>query len=69
MFMQQEVCGVTQNILVRVDASSDAQFFVAVGVLAWLFVIADLVLYSVFTAMYAANSLLPLIVSNLNSII
>ena len=59
----QDVCGAQQKIIFLGDVSSDAQFFVAIGVLSWLYVIATLVLYTVFSPMYSANPLIPVVVS------
>ncbi|KAF2349636.1 Marvel domain [Trinorchestia longiramus] len=59
--LRQPVCGIEQNIIFRGDASSDAQFFVAVGVLALLYVLAALVMYTIFSPMYSANPLLPVL--------
>lgn len=64
LLLTQDVCGNSHNILVRGDASSDASFFVAIGVMSWLYVIAAMVLYTVFSPMYSSNPLLPVIVSS-----
>ncbi|KAG0712572.1 Synaptophysin [Chionoecetes opilio] len=42
------------------DFSSDAGFFVAVGVLAFLYSVAALALYCCFTALYENNDLVPI---------
>ena len=60
----QDVCGSQQHVLLYGNASNDSQFFVAVGVLAWLFVIAALFTYVVFHTNYDNNPLLPVIVSS-----
>jgi len=44
------------------DFSSDAQFFVATGVLSLLYCIAIVLVYIVFDAMYQSTGLLPLAV-------
>jgi hypothetical protein len=44
------------------DFSSDAQFFVATGVLSFLYCIGITVVYIMFDAMYQSNGLLPLAV-------
>ena len=62
--MKQEICGSEQSVSIFGDVSSDAEFFVAIGVIAWLFVIGAIILYTVFSPMYSSNPLLPIAVSN-----
>jgi len=59
--LTQEVCGKAETINLFGNASSDSQFFVAIGVLSWLFVMAALVMYTVFHNTYAGNQLIPLL--------
>lgn len=56
-------CGTKDSLYVEGDFSSDARFFVAVGILAFLYSIVALVLYCFFTALYENNDLVPLGVS------
>lgn len=51
---------------VRGDFSSDARFFVAVGVLALLYVLVAIGLYCFFTALYENKDLVPIAVSVAN---
>jgi hypothetical protein len=44
------------------DFSSDAQFFVATGVLSFLYCIGIIAVYVLFDAVYQSNGLLPLAV-------
>ena len=46
------------------DFSSSAEFYVFIGVMAFLYSIAALVLYIFFDDMYRSNTRLPVIVSN-----
>ncbi|XP_063861615.1 synaptophysin-like isoform X2 [Scylla paramamosain] len=48
------------NLHVEGDFSSDARFFVAVGVLAFLYVLVALGLYCFFNALYENNDLVPI---------
>lgn len=60
-----EVCdGTTQRLYISGDFSSDAEFYVAVGVLAFLYIIGAVVLYCYFSHMYENNPLVPLVVSS-----
>lgn len=52
-----------QTLYIEGDFSSDARFFVAVGVLAFLYTLVAIVLYCFFTALYENNDLVPLGVS------
>lgn len=57
-------CGHPQQTLyIEGDFSSDARFFVAVGVLAFLYTLVAVVLYCFFTALYENNDLVPIGVS------
>ncbi|XP_037777160.1 synaptophysin-like isoform X2 [Penaeus monodon] len=57
-----EVCdGTTQRLYISGDFSSDAEFYVAVGVLAFLYIIGAVVLYCYFSHMYENNPLVPLV--------
>ena len=59
----QDVCGEDYKLYLRGDFSSDSEFFVAVGVLGFLYSIAALGLYCFATALYQRNVLVPIIVS------
>ncbi|KAJ9583410.1 hypothetical protein L9F63_022245, partial [Diploptera punctata] len=54
------MCNRTDDIHLIGDFSSDAQFFVATGVLSFLYCIVITVVYVMFDAMYQSNGLLPL---------
>ena len=58
-----EACNKTGELHLIGDFSSDAQFFVATGVLSFLYCILIAVVYVMFDAMYQSNGLLPLAVS------
>jgi len=61
MQLLENVCGKDEQINVFGNASSDSQFFVAIGVLSWLFVIAALVMYTLLHTTYAGNQLIPVL--------
>ncbi|XP_066944233.1 synaptophysin-like isoform X2 [Macrobrachium rosenbergii] len=52
--------GNIKTLMMRGDFSSDSRFFVAVGVLAFFYIIAALVLYCLFYTIYENNPLAPL---------
>lgn len=56
--------GTMQKLYVSGDFSSDAEFYVAVGVLAFLYIIGAVALYCYFSHMYENNPLVPLVVSS-----
>ncbi|XP_071532886.1 synaptophysin-like isoform X2 [Panulirus ornatus] len=56
-----KVCGNSESLHLSGDFSSDAEFFVAVGVLAFLYVIGALVLYTLFSSIYDNNDLVPVV--------
>ncbi|PSN40418.1 hypothetical protein C0J52_09274 [Blattella germanica] len=56
----QEACNRTEPMHLIGDFSSDAQFFVATGVLSFLYCIGIAIVYIMFDAMYQSNGLLPL---------
>lgn len=58
---EQKVCGNMQKLSMRGDVSGDAEFFVFVGVISWLIVIAAIVLYTVFHPIYSSNPNMPLV--------
>lgn len=49
-----------QTLYIEGDFSSDARFFVAIGVLAFLYALVAIVLYCFFTALYENNDLVPI---------
>jgi hypothetical protein len=55
-------CNGTESLHLIGDVSSDAQFFVATGVLSFLYCIGITVVYIMFDAVYQNNGLLPLAV-------
>jgi hypothetical protein len=55
-------CNGTDSLQLYGDFSSDAQFFVATGVLSFLYCIGIAVVYIMFDAVYQNNGLLPLAV-------
>jgi hypothetical protein len=55
-------CNGTKTFRLIGDFSSDAQFFVATGVLSLLYCIAIVLVYIMFDAMYQSTGLLPLAV-------
>ncbi|MPC42000.1 Synaptophysin-like protein 2 [Portunus trituberculatus] len=55
------------KLYVEGDFSSDAKFFVAVGVLAFLYVLVALGLYCFFNALYENNDLVPIGVSEVST--
>jgi hypothetical protein len=55
-------CNGTESLQLYGDFSSDAQFFVATGVLSCLYCIGITVVYTMFDAVYQNNGLLPLAV-------
>lgn len=55
-------CSGTESLQLFGDFSSDAQFFVATGVLSFLYCIGIAVVYIMFDAVYQNNGLLPLAV-------
>lgn len=57
-----QVCNKTESFHLIGDFSSDAQFFVATGVLSFLYCIGIVVVYIMFDAVYQSNGLLPLAV-------
>ncbi|XP_047473995.1 synaptophysin-like [Penaeus chinensis] len=57
-----QVCdGTTQKLYIIGDFSSDAEFYVAVGVLSFLYIIGAVVLYCYFSHMYENNPLVPMV--------
>ncbi|XP_042882150.1 synaptophysin-like [Penaeus japonicus] len=56
-----ETCDKDEELYISGDFSSDAEFFVAVGVLAFLYIIGALVLYCYLSHMYENNPLVPLV--------
>jgi hypothetical protein len=61
-----ENCNGTHSLHLLGDFSSDAQFFVATGVLSFLYCIGITVVYTMFDAVYQNNGLLPLAVRLIN---
>lgn len=55
--------GMTKDVFLYGDFSSDAQFFVCTGVLAMLYCIGIVVVYAKFDDKYKGNPMWPLIVS------
>ncbi|XP_021930417.1 synaptophysin-like protein 2 isoform X3 [Zootermopsis nevadensis] len=55
-----DFCNKTESFHLIGDFSSDAQFFVATGVLSFLYCIGIIFVYVMFDAMYQSNGLLPL---------
>ncbi|XP_068205858.1 synaptophysin-like isoform X2 [Palaemon carinicauda] len=56
-----DICGgKNEDLIMLGDFSSDSRFFVAVGVLAFLYIIAALILYCLFYTLYENNPLAPL---------
>lgn len=57
-----EFCGTSSKIHIMGNFSSDSEFFVAIGVLAFLYSIAAIVLYCFFSGLYDNDEKVPLAV-------
>lgn len=56
----QDSCIAGKTLMLQGDFASDSRFFVAIGVLAFLYIIAALVLYCLYYTIYDNNPLAPL---------
>ncbi|MCL4136493.1 UNVERIFIED_CONTAM: hypothetical protein GTU68_044127 [Idotea baltica] len=57
--MTVSACSGGESVVFRQDFSSDSQFFVAVGVLAFLYTIVALFIYTVFEKVYSSDARVP----------
>ena len=62
MKVKQEACGKNYEYYYYGDYSSDAEFFVAAGVLAMLYALGSAAFYCFFDSLYQTNKTIPLVV-------